>query len=659
MKITEWKKQPAGLSVSAERIEKDGFAGLAGYVSVLSADPLPGNPSAVFSPVIADTGRYVAIENHTSSWCRPFWGKSLSELPGRTQELIVEEDGNYTVFLPVCDTLCKTVIRGCEGGFEFAVSSNLDGLNEIPRQLSFVVLEGSRPLPLLRAAAEKAAELLGNGLKMRNERIYPPLFDSLGWCSWDALQIRVNEKDLLKKAAEFSDKGVPVGFAIIDDMWADVPALNEIPASASFDEMVDIMHESRLRSFEGDKKRFPDGMKPAVEGLKKAGIKNVGIWFPTFGYWAGLEPGGKAAKELSDCTVTLPDGRIVPSPEEKKAGIYFDRLCQQVKDRGGDFVKIDNQGIHKNYRNLAAYGESAGAIQRAMATAVNRYFDGAVVNCMGMPNECMFHRTETAVCRCSDDFLPDNREWFFKHILQCSFNGLLQGQYQVNDWDMWWTADGQAVKNAVCRAVSGGPVYVSDKIGDTNPEILKPLCLSDGRILRCDESAVPTGDCLFENPTLTDKIFKVINRAGDSGVVAVFNINSENKPVVGSVSPSDSGLPEGDYACYEYFTGSAGILLRGDSVPVTLGNNDSFRLYTFVPMKNGIAVLGRTDKYIGVKAVCELTENSVGLCEGGCVGFVSGEAYRFTNAVTGEPLEPEHSGVLWTVSGKDIRFEKA
>ena len=30
---------------------------------------------------------------------------------------------------------------------------------------------------------------------------------------------------------------------------------------------------------------------------------------------------------------------------------------------------------------------------------------------------------------------------------------------------MWWSDDGQATKNAVLRAMSGGPVYMSDKLG--------------------------------------------------------------------------------------------------------------------------------------------------------------------------------------------------
>ena len=65
---------------------------------------------------------------------------------------------------------------------------------------------------------------------------------------------------------------------------------------------------------------------------------------------------------------------------------------------------------------------------------------------------------------------------------------------------MWWTDDEQAKKNSVLRAISGGPVYVSDKIGRSRPEVFEPLCYSDGRILRCESPATPTLDCLTVDP---------------------------------------------------------------------------------------------------------------------------------------------------------------
>jgi hypothetical protein len=404
----------------------------------------------------------------------------------------------------------------------------------------------------------------------------------------------------MQKIKEFKEKKAPVRFAIIDDMWADVPSLNEVPLDTNFGDMVRVMHASKLRCFEGDPKRFPKGMKAAIEDMKKEGMTSVGVWFPTTGYWSGLEPGGAADAWQKENTVTLENGQIIVMPEKDKAERYFDGLCARVKEWGGDFVKIDNQGFHQRYAGVYPIGKSARMIQNGIDTAADKYFDGALINCMGMPSECMFNRT-SAVSRCSDDFMPESREWFAKNILQCSYNGLLQGQFYVNDWDMWWTDDEQAVKNSLCRAISGGPIYVSDKIGRTNPEVLKPLCLPDGRIIRADESATPTADCLTSDPTKSERIFKIRNRLGSCGVCAVFNINAENKTVSGTLLARETGIADGDCVYYEYFTKETGVLKAGQSLDITLDTNDDFRLYSFAPVSEyGEKYPGRTDIFMGV-----------------------------------------------------------
>jgi hypothetical protein len=565
-----------------------------GYACYIS-----GSGSLVYGIELMDTSEYVAIENHSPYWCRPFWGSSLSELPSKTQALLIKNGDNYTYYLPICDSLYKTLIRGGKGGFEFYTYVSCNGV-ACERQLAFICINGTDPLDVAKEAARQACRLLDNGLKLRSEKAVPKVFDYLGWCSWDALQIRVSHDGLMQKIKEFKEKKAPVRFAIIDDMWADVPSLNEVPLNTKFGDMVRVMHGSKLRSFEGDPKRFPKGMKAAIEDMKKEGMTSVGVWFPTTGYWSGLEPGGAADAWQKENTVTLENGQIIVMPEKDKAERYFDGLCARVKEWGGDFVKIDNQGFHQRYAGVYPIGKSARMIQNGIDTAADKYFDGALINCMGMPSECMFNRT-SAVSRCSDDFMPESREWFAKNILQCSYNGLLQGQFYVNDWDMWWTDDEQAVKNSLCRAISGGPIYVSDKIGRTDPEVLKPLCLPDGRIIRADESATPTADCLTSDPTKSERIFKIRNRLGCCGVCAVFNINAENKTVSGTLLARETGIADGDCVYYEYFTKETGVLKAGQSLDITLDTNDDFRLYSFAPVSEyGEKYPGRTDIFMGV-----------------------------------------------------------
>ena len=86
------------------------------------------------------------------------------------------------------------------------------------------------------------------------------------------------------------------------------------------------------------------------------------------------------------------------------------------------------------------------------------------------------------------------------HMVHCAYNSLWMGNFIQPDWDMFQSTHPCAAFHAASRAISGGPIYVSDIVGNHNFELLKTLVLPDGSILRCEYYALPTRDCLFENP---------------------------------------------------------------------------------------------------------------------------------------------------------------
>ena len=58
-------------------------------------------------------------------------------------------------------------------------------------------------------------------------------------------------------------------------------------------------------------------------------------------------------------------------------------------------------------------------------------------------------------------------------------------------------------------------------------------------------------------------------------------------------------------------------------IDVTLCDNDDFRLYTFLPKGDTFTVIGRTDLYIGAKAVECVEGSTVTLVEGGEITIYS------------------------------------
>ena len=246
---------------------------------------------------------------------------------------------------------------------------------------------------------------------------------------------------------------------------------------------------------------------------------------------------------------------------------------------------------------------------------------------MCMATENMWNRPTSAICRASGDFLPENSAWFKTHIIMCVYSSLFQGEFYYSDFDMWWTDDTQAGKNSLLRAISGGPIYVSDKIGRSNKEHFDPLVYDDGRILRCDRPARPTLDCMFVDCSVENKPLKVFNTCGGGkyGVVAAYNINDKNARVSGTISPDDvAGLEGEEFAVYEYGTNKVRIIKRGESFRFALTDHADYKLFIIAPFdKNGIAMLGRTDKFMSPQAITDSFNNTYSVYEGGKISFVN------------------------------------
>jgi hypothetical protein len=70
-------------------------------------------------------------------------------------------------------------------------------------------------------------------------------------------------------------------------------------------------------------------MAAAIPDLKAAGIRYDGLWFPTTGYWSGLDGDGSAAQMLEESVMQAPNGQTLVCPQRKTAQRYFDALCRR------------------------------------------------------------------------------------------------------------------------------------------------------------------------------------------------------------------------------------------------------------------------------------------------------------------------------------------
>ena len=191
------------------------------------SEPLASKSSIIIDTGAAFCGKFVAIASHSPFWCKPFFSESLCEVPTLTAELFFHDGEEWHCILPLVKGDFKTYLEGDKDGLKIILYTNCRGEYNLKAQPCFLYFRGDNPDTLSRLAAKAASQVLG--VKLREERAYPEVLESLGWCSWDAMGIRVSHEGLERKAREFEKLGVPVGFAIIDDMWGDAPHLARIP----------------------------------------------------------------------------------------------------------------------------------------------------------------------------------------------------------------------------------------------------------------------------------------------------------------------------------------------------------------------------------------------------------------------------------------------
>ena len=81
-----------------------------------------------------------------------------------------------------------------------------------------------------------------------------------------------------------------------------------------------------------------------------------------------------------------------------------------------------------------------------------------------------------------------------------AYNSLFLSHFGTPDWDMFQSTHPDAELHAAARAISGGPVYVSDAPDAHSAALLRSLVLPDGSVLRCEHGAKPTRQSLFDDP---------------------------------------------------------------------------------------------------------------------------------------------------------------
>lgn len=440
----------------------------------------------------------------------------------------------------------------------------------------------------LMAGGEKA------GLRKREEKEIPEPFAYLGWCTWEHYHKNIDEMRLLADLRDIEHSDIPVRYVLIDDGHV----RNK---------------QDQLSSFLPDSVNFPGGWAPLLNVRRPEKIRWMGLWYGFPGYWQGISADNDFPDRIKACLYPY-GGSMLAGKSRKRIDTFYRYYLESLRDFGFDFLKIDIQSfVLPLYMGGTEVIRQAKACNIALEKETHRLGLG-LINCMAQNVLNMDHTCYSAVSRVSIDYKKFDEDMARSHLFQSYTNTLLQGQSVWPDHDMFHSSDsicgGMMARS---KAVSGGPVYLSDAPRDFVSGLISPLVDREGLLFRPEAPAVPAPESVCSDPFWSGKAYRVVAPVGENTMAMIcYNLNkkAEHRQV-------KTGLRAEDYLYREGMTGKkrklpehlilydwekqTAEILKGEKIITLDGFTD--RLFYFCPLVNGWGVIGLQEKYLSPATV--------------------------------------------------------
>ncbi|KAJ3414638.1 hypothetical protein HDV05_006279 [Chytridiales sp. JEL 0842] len=394
-------------------------------------------------------GSTLLLHKQSRSWIQPAFGDNSFPKASFGKDVYyilwqLETDGDFVVLMASRTAVMQTTERGeiwirKAGAMKSNDFGGEDawihvGVGSDPTK----VAEACFRMAYGKALIDESLETIESA-KERHGRGDTTLIDYLGWCTWNSFYEKVSEEKVKQQLKVLQDSGIRVGYVLIDDGWQDVD------------------DQSRLSSIAPNEK-FNKSFDFVKELKTLFGINYVGVWHSILGYWAGISPAGNLATNYATSQIRRKTDRTKIACIDSKSVLQFYKTFHaSLYASGIDFIKVDDQSVFEDYED----GESlAVAYQDALAAAVTER-GGPVIY-----------------------YIPASHPW---HIIANALNTLLLGPLAtfsttskkdsniVLDYDMFQTTHAFSKYHAILRAISGGPIYISDPIHHHNIKTLEPL----------------------------------------------------------------------------------------------------------------------------------------------------------------------------------------
>lgn len=596
------------------------------------------------------------------AWTHPVIFTSLDSLKEKDNQFVIFQyaDGIYGVIVPLIDQgFVSTIGKNAEGKMSIKSNNLMPSIPDAEIKMAVVAFDAN-PYKAIENAYNEAFKEMKLENSLRKNKKYPDFFEKTMWCTWNSFGHTLNEKQVIDGMEKFKANGVTIPLLLLDDGWS----------------VVSNYGTGTLNGFGVEKTKFPNGLKATIDTVKqKYGVKYVGVWHAFSGYWGGIDSSAVDFQGFSNDFLKYQDKIgwldvpkstfVFVNPFGEKGKDFYRTWHKQLKNEGVDFLKVDNQLVlDRMSKNNFPFGDFAKQMEYNLQSSIQEHFAGNVVNCMDMTTDAAYHFGNSAIARSSEDFFPENDSYKITagnaaiHVLCNVHNALWWSQLAYPDYDMFQTYHSSAEYHAIARAISGGPIYITDNPEKSDLNILNKIIYRDGTIIRSDVPALPTQDCIF-NVMDDQKPLKAFSKSNGVYLVAAFN-TSQKGSVKGDITLSDiPDLKKSTFILFDYKNQKFEILNASSKYSFELEKLKSNLFYLFE--KQDFVALGLLEKYNAPKTILNqvIEKNKVKLSfyEGGnFVAYSTKTPKQITNA-KGESLKFTFSNQLLIVENGDKNIE--
>ena len=472
----------------------------------------------------------------------------------------------------------------------------------------------SEETPKMQSLLEKAVAAAAGSAGPEDD-----FFDNLGYCTWNGIGQDLTVEKIFTGLQKLKDAGVVFNTLLIDDNWQTLGSTKLDPAEPGW---------RGWARFKANDEGFPDGLAGVIREVKARfpHIQYVGVWHAILGYWAGLSHDTELAKtykmRMTRCKVRLSIVTDVLIVDPEDVHRMYDDFYGFLKSEGVDFVKTDVQHLLSMVLDPKDRQDVPAAYQSAWTAAYLKHFQGRAIGCMSQNPQITFHsmlqdKTPKILVRNNDDFFPEIPGSHPLHIFTNAHNALLtQHLNTLPDWDMFQTSHAYSSYHGAARAISGGPVLITDTPGEHGLELINQMTATtpSGKQIALRPAVATALD--FFNSFHTGPLLKVATHTTTgAGIIGCFNAGEGEREALvpyadfqRAAGKSDKAMVVRSFRTGQVFTFDTPLsrLVKMRLEPRGWDILTASPLVSVGPENLSVAVMGLLDKMSGAAGVTNI-----------------------------------------------------